>query len=192
MNDADVLEILHQTQAIRTGHFKLTSGLHSDTYIQCARLLEHPRLTNQLAREVVSRLPKGLEIDLVASPAVGGILFGFAVAAALDVDLVFSERVDGRMEFRRSFEIPAGSKVLIAEDVVTTGGSVQEVIELVEAAGGELVGVVSLISRGDTHTFTADYYPLLQIDTPSWKPEDCYLCARGENISSPGSRNLAK
>ncbi|GHT78648.1 orotate phosphoribosyltransferase [Actinomycetota bacterium] len=191
MNDTDILDILNQTQAIRKGHFKLTSGLHSDTYIQCARLLEHPRLTNQLADEVVTRLPKSLTIDLVASPAVGGILFGFAVAAALDVDLIFSERVDGKMQFRRSFEIPQGARVLVAEDVVTTGGSVQEVIDLVLAAGAEVVGAVSLISRGDRRVFKADFYPLLSIETPAWPPESCDLCKQGINIYSPGSRNLA-
>jgi orotate phosphoribosyltransferase len=218
MTDADILRILDQTQAVRRGHFKLTSGLHSDTYIQCARLLEHPRLTNRLAAEAVARLPKDLKVDLVASPAVGGILFGFAVAAALDVDFIFSERVEGKMRFRRSFQIPPGARVLVAEDVVTTGGSVREVIDLVAAAGAEgsatdaagatagaeatdaagsaarakAVAVVSLISRGEEQSFSTDFYPLLRIQTPAWQPEDCELCKQVEPITSPGSRNLAK
>lgn len=192
MNNQDIIAALKQTQAIRSGHFRLTSGRHSDTYIQCARVLEHPRLTQQLAAEAATRLPDGVQVDLVASPAVGGILFGFAVAAALDVPLIFSERVEGTMEFRRAFEVPAGAKVLVAEDVVTTGGSVREVCDLVEACGGTVVGVVSLIDRGGTPVFSAPFYPLLRFETPSWEPEDCDLCKQGIEIYAPGSRNLAK
>jgi orotate phosphoribosyltransferase len=192
MNDQDIIAALKQTQAIRTGHFKLTSGRHSDTYIQCARVLEHPRLTNQLAAEAAARLPENMQIDMVASPAVGGILFGFAIAAALDVPLIFSERVDGKMEFRRAFEVPKGAHVLVAEDVVTTGGSVKEVCELVEKSGGIIVGVVSLIDRGGIPIFSASFYPLLKLETPSWDPKDCALCNKGIEIHAPGSRTLTK
>jgi orotate phosphoribosyltransferase len=192
MTDKEILAILEQTAAIRKGHFKLTSGRHSDTYIQCARVLEHPRLTQRLAAEVVSRLPQGLEVDLVISPAVGGILFGFAVAAALDLPFIFSERVEGAMQLRRSFSIPAGTRVLVAEDVVTTGGSVCEVIELVRAAGADVVGVVALIDRGGRPHFSAAFYPLIRLETPSWPPEDCTLCAEGIKITTPGSRDLVK
>jgi orotate phosphoribosyltransferase len=190
MSDEDVRGALKDTEAIRSGHFKLTSGRHSDTYIQCARVLEHPRLTNRLAAEAAARLPEGTEVDLVASPAVGGILFGFAVAVALDVPLIFSERVDGVMTFRRSFEVPAGARVLVVEDVVTTGGSVKEVCDLVTEQGGEVVGVVSLIDRGGTPVFTAPFFPLLKLTTPSWAPEDCELCKQGVPLYAPGSRSL--
>jgi orotate phosphoribosyltransferase len=192
MNDQDIIASLKETRAIRSGHFKLTSGRHSDTYIQCARVLEHPRLTNSLAAEAVARLPRDARVDLVASPAVGGILFGFAVATALDVGLIFSERVDDEMVFRRAFEVPEGARVLVAEDVVTTGGSVKEVCDLVERSGGTVVGVVSLIDRGGEPVFSAPFYPLLRFETPSWAPEDCELCKRGVEISAPGSRNLTK
>jgi orotate phosphoribosyltransferase len=192
MNDQEIVAALKETQAIRSGHFKLTSGRHSDTYIQCARVLEHPRLTNQLAAEAAARLPESTTVDLVASPAVGGILFGFAVATALDVGLIFSERVDGKMEFRRAFEIPAGARVLVVEDVVTTGGSVKEVCDLVEAQGGIVVGVVSLIDRGGTPMFSAPFYPLLRFETPSWSEDECDLCRQGIEIYAPGSRNLSK
>jgi orotate phosphoribosyltransferase len=194
MNDTEVLKVLEDTQAIRKGHFQLTSGRHSDTYIQCARILEHPRLTRQLAEECVRRLPEELRasIDLVASPAVGGILYGFAIADALDKPLIFSERVDGKMTFRRSFEVPQGARVLVAEDVVTTGGSVQEVCSLVEDNGGVVAAVVSLIDRGATPHFSAPFYPLLKLVTPSWEPEACELCAQGVPLHQPGSRNLAK
>lgn len=190
MNDSDILQILKDTQAIRSGHFVLTSGRHSDTYIQCARVLESPRLTTELAREAVNRLPEGLEVDLVASPAVGGILFGFAVALALDVPMIFSERKDGQMMFRRSFEVPQGARVLVAEDVVTTGSSVKEVCDLVEQAGGEVVGVVSLIDRKTDRLFTQPFYPLLALPTPSWDADECELCAQGVEVHSLGSRKL--
>jgi orotate phosphoribosyltransferase len=146
----------------------------------------------QLAEEAVANLPEDSRIDIVASPALGGILFGFAVAAALDATLIFSERVDGAMVFRRSFEVPEGARVLVAEDVVTTGGSVKEVCDLVEAEGGEVVGVITMIDRGGTPAFDAPYYPLLRLETPSWEPEDCQLCKQGVELYAPGSRNLSK
>ena len=192
MTDAEVLAILKQTSAIRKGHFNLTSGRHSDTYIQCARVLEHPQLTQQLAAEAVRRLPDGLQVDIVISPAVGGILFGFSVAFALDVSFIFTERVAGAMQLRRSFEIPKNARLLVVEDVVTTGGSVQEVIKLAEAAEARIVGVVSLISRGGAPVFCADFYPLIRLEVPSWLPEHCALCAEGKKLTAPGSRNLVK
>jgi orotate phosphoribosyltransferase len=194
MTDEEILAVLEETQAIRRGHFRLTSGRHSDTYIQCARVLEHPRLSLALAAETVARLPEDVRqaIDLVVSPAVGGILFGFAVAAALDTRIIFTERENAVMVLRRSFEIPQGAKVLIAEDVVTTGGSVKEVESLVLASGGEVLAVVSLIDRGGAPVFAAPFYPLLHLKTPSWEPETCFLCENGVEIYAPGSRNLAK
>lgn len=192
MNHDEILGILKGTGALRQGHFNLTSGRHSDTYIQCARVLEDPTLTMELAQASVANLPEGMEIDLVASPAVGGILFGFAVAAALKVKMVFSERKDGVMVFRRNFEIPQGARVLVCEDVVTTGGSVAEVCDLVEEAGGSVAGVVSMIDRGGERKFDHPFYPLIVLPTPSWAPEDCALCQQRIPLDSPGSRRLAK
>jgi orotate phosphoribosyltransferase len=193
LSDAEILEIFMDTQAIRTGHFQLTSGRHSDTYIQCARVLEQPRITKLLALETVDRLPDDVResIDLVVSPAVGGILFGFAVADALDTPMIFTERVDGVMELRRAFEIPAAARVLVAEDVVTSGGSVQEVVDVVQANGAKVVAVVALVDRGGEATFSEPFYPLMRRDTPSWDAKDCKLCKDGVEIYSPGSRALA-
>ena len=188
MDDVAVQAILEGTQAIRKGHFELTSGRHSDTYIQCARVLEHPRITNQLAEEAVTRLPEDMPVDLVISPAIGGILFGFAVASALDKPLMFTERKEGAMVLRRSFEIPPGARVLVAEDVITTGGSVKEVCDLVVQAGAVVSGVVSLIDRGSTPVFDYPFFPLLRLETPSWVPEDCILCRDKIEIDTPGSR----
>ncbi|MDR1358830.1 MAG: orotate phosphoribosyltransferase [Coriobacteriales bacterium] len=193
LTDEQILSAFEDSGALCQGHFRLTSGLHSDTYIQCARVLEHPRLTQDLALEAASRLPHSLlPVDLVAAPAVGGILFGFALAAALDCDLIFSERVEGVMALRRSFAIPQGARVLVAEDVVTTGGSVHELIALVNAAKAQAVAVVSLVDRGKKPDFGSPYFPLITLKTPSWRPEDCHLCKSGEKITIPGSRDLAK
>jgi orotate phosphoribosyltransferase len=191
MTDDQILQALKGADAIRTGHFVLTSGRHSATYVQCARVLEDPALTTKLAQTAVERLPEGLDVDLVAAPAVGGLVIGFAVAQALGVKFIFSEREQGRMVFRRAFEVPAGARVLVVEDVVTTGGSVGEVIELVEAAGGEVVGVVSLIDRGGEKKFDSAFWPLLELQVESWDPESCGLCAADVPVYSPGSRRLS-
>ncbi|MGV8082531.1 MAG: orotate phosphoribosyltransferase [Coriobacteriia bacterium] len=191
LNDEEVLAALKEANALCTGHFVLTSGRHSDRYVQCARVLEDPALTMTLARTAVSRLPEGLAIDLVAAPAVGGIIIGFAVAETLGVKFVFTEREQGKMVFRRGFAIPEGARVLVVEDVVTTGGSVAEVIELVRAAGGVVVGVVSLIDRGGEKRFDAPFWPLLKLEVESWEPSRCTLCASGVPIYSPGSRRLS-
>lgn len=192
MNRDQILEALTEAEAIRNGHFVLTSGRHSAGYVQCARVLEDPALTTQLARTAVERLPEGLNIDLVAAPAVGGLIIGFAVAQALGVKFIFSEREGGVMVLRRSFQIPAGARVLVVEDVVTTGGSVGEVIDLVRAAGGEVVGVVSLIDRGGEKKFEAPFWPLLQLEVESWEAGSCSLCAAKVPVYSPGSRRLAE
>lgn len=192
MSSEDAHQAFVASGAIRSGHFQLTSGRHSDRYVQCARVLEDPTLTVQLARTAVSKIPADVEVDLVISPAVGGIVIGFAVAFALDRRFIFAERQNGSMTLRRAFEVAPGTRVLVVEDVVTTGGSVQEVIQLVEQAGAEVVGVVALIDRGGDRAFTAPYWPLLTLSVSSWDPAECTLCAEGVDIYSPGSRQLAK
>ena len=189
MTDTDVLDALKDAGAILHGHFQLTSGRHSDTYVQCARILEDPALTTRLA-EAMAASVGDLEIDLVAAPAVGGIIIGFAVAQALGVKFIFSERQQGTMTFRRSFTVDPGDRVLVVEDVVTTGGSVAEVIDLVREAGGTVAAVTSLIDRGGEKAFDADYRPLLRLEVESMEPQDCPLCAAGTPIDSPGSRRL--
>lgn len=192
MNDTQILQSLKDSEAVRTGHFVLTSGRHSGSYVQCARVLEDPALTTELARTAVDRLPEGLDIDLVAAPAVGGLVIGFAVAQALGVKFIFSEREQGKMVLRRSFAVPEGARVLVVEDVVTTGGSVGEVINLVRDAGGVVVGVVSLIDRGGPKKFEAPFWPLLQLEVESWEADSCSLCRAEVPLYSPGSRRLAE
>ena len=190
MTEGEVLRALEDSQAVRTGHFVLTSGRHSARYVQCARILEDAALTTRLADAAVSRLPDDLTVDMVAAPAVGGIIFGFAVAQALGVKFIFSERDHGTMVLRRGFEVPPDARVLVVEDVVTTGGSVGEVIDLIRKAGGDAVGVVSLIDRGGDKKFRAPFWPLLRLEVESWDPESCGLCAEGVPVDSPGSRRL--
>ena len=126
----------------------------------------------------------------MAAPAVGGIVIGFAVAQALGVPFVFTERVDGEMALRRSFEVPRDARILVVEDVVTTGGSVREVIDLVTAEGADVVGVAALIDRGASKAFDVPLAALLELEVTSWEPDECSLCAAGEPVSSPGSRRL--
>jgi orotate phosphoribosyltransferase len=192
MSRDEVMEALADAGAVLNGHFQLTSGRHSDTYVQCARVLEDPGLTTRLAVAMVGGLPSGLDVDLVAAPAVGGILIGFAVAQALDVHFIFSEREQGAMRFRRGFEVGRGARVLIVEDVVTTGGSVSEVAELVRGSGGVPVAVTSLIDRGGDKVFDVASYPLLRLEVESWEPGACALCASGVALYSPGSRRTGK
>lgn len=189
LNESQVLDALRQAGAILNGHFQLTSGLHSDTYVQCARVLEDPRLTTELGRAMAAKF-EGRGIDAVASPAVGGIIIGFAAAQALGVRFIFSERQQGKMTFRRGFTISPGERVLIVEDVVTTGGSVAEVADLVREAGGAVAAVTSIIDRGGPKAFDAEFQPLLRLEVQSVEPPACELCTSGIPLHSPGSRRL--
>lgn len=189
ITEEGVLEVLIDAGAILHGHFQLTSGLHSDTYVQCARVLEDPALTTRLA-EAMAALVADERIDVVAAPAVGGIIIGFAVAQALGVRFIFSERQNGEMVFRRGFSIEPGERVLVVEDVVTTGGSVAEVVALVQAAGSEVAAVTSIIDRGGEKAFSERYLPLLRLEVESVEPSVCAQCAAGTPVDSPGSRRL--
>lgn len=189
ITEPEMREALAEAGAVLHGHFQLTSGRHSDTYVQCARILEDPALTTRLAQAIAESVADR-RIDLVAAPAVGGIIIGFAVAQALGVKFIFSERQQGVMTFRRSFCVRPGERVLVVEDVVTTGGSVAEVIDLVRVGGGEVVAVASLIDRGGEKSFDAEFLPLLRLEVESMEPGECPQCAAGTPMDSPGSRRL--
>lgn len=189
MTEAEALQAFRDAGAVLSGHFRLTSGRHSDTYVQCARVLEDPALTMRFARVLVARIGER-QIDLVAAPAVGGLIIGFAVAQALGVRFMFTEREQGQMRFRRSFEVPTGARVLVVEDVVTTGGSVAEVTALVRAAGAESIAVAALIDRGGPKAFGEELIPLLRLEVESWEASACRLCASGVPLYSPGSSRL--
>ena len=187
MNEAEVRDVFEHHGVLQRGHFKLSSGRHSDVYLQCQRVLEHPRVTRSLARALAARFPDGAET--VLSPAVGAILIGAALADALDARFVFAERVDGAMTLRRGQAIERAERVIVCEDVVTTGGSAAECLALTAAAGAEAVAVASLVDRtGGAAPFRLE--SLLRVAASSWSPDECPLCARGVPIDQPGSRAL--
>ncbi len=183
-------ETLARLGALRHGHFRLTSGLHSDSYMQCAALFEHPDETERLCRFLADRF-RGAGVEVVAGPALGGVIMAYEVARALGARAIFSEREDGVMAFRRGFTVRPGEKALVVEDVVTTGGSTNEVIGLLHGAGAEIVGVVSIVDRsGGKAVFGVPFHPLMLMNATTWTEADCPLCKRGEPIVKPGSRNL--
>ena len=185
----EVEKILEQTGALLKGHFLLTSGRHSDTYIQCARILQHPKYAGQLA-QVVAEDFKDENIDIVIGPAMGGMIFAYEVARQLDVINMFTERDNGVMTLRRGFEIPKGAKVLVAEDVITTGGSVHEVIDIVNDLGGVVVGICVLVDRsGGNVEFPAKLKAAYTASVQSYEKNECPICKEGKLPAiKPGSR----
>jgi len=188
MNPDEVSALFEQYGVLHSGHFKLSSGRHSDTYLQCARILEHPRVTASLGEAIAKRYPDGA--DVVVSPALGGILIGNAVAYAMGCRFLFAERVDGAMVLRRGQQVAAGERAMIIEDVITTGGSAAEVIALCERAGASVIGVGALVDRTEEPP-PFHLEALRKVRAKSWDPSDCPLCARGEPLHTPGSRGLS-
>jgi orotate phosphoribosyltransferase len=178
--------LLRETGAVLAGHFLLSSGKHSDTYVEKARVFEHPASTVRLGREIASWYR---HVDAVVSPAVGALPLGFAVALAAGARFLYAERVEGAMALRRGFALRPGEAVLVVEDVVTTGGSSGEVVELVRSTGAELLGVAAMVDRS-----SADLpFPLravVRVEARVFEPHDCPLCAAGDPLEAPGSRHL--
>ncbi|MFO7867214.1 MAG: orotate phosphoribosyltransferase [Candidatus Aminicenantes bacterium] len=186
----EILTVFRETGALLEGHFILTSGLHSGTYFQCAQIFQYPEYSEKLCRDIVRHF-QDVEIDLVVSPAVGGIIFGYELARQLGVRNIFTEREGGKMLLRRGFKVNPGDKVLVAEDVTTTGGSVQELMDSIEAGGGDILAVTSIVDRsGGEARFGVPYYSLFQMDVKNYKPDDCPLCRQGSQAVKPGSRKL--
>ena len=178
-----------ETGALLTGHFRLSSGLHSDRYLQCARLLMWPERAQSAGRELAERLAE-FPAGAVVSPALGGIVIGHEVARALGVRALFAERRDGAFALRRGFVLEPGERVAVVEDVFTTGGSTKEVCSAVESAGGEVVAVGSLVDRGlPPGAFSVPSRSLLRLAVSSWPAADCPLCAGGVALEIPGSRS---
>lgn len=185
-----ILKIFRETDALLEGHFILTSGLHSASYFQCAKVFQYPRHAESLCRELASRFSSG-RISTVVSPAVGGIVAGFETARLMGVRSIFTERVEGRMTLRRGFTVAAGERLLVIEDVTTTGGSVKEVIELLRDQNAEVVSVGAVVDRsGGTVNFGIPYQALLRMEVETFDPADCPLCASGSQAVKPGSRGL--
>lgn len=187
----DVLSLFKESQAIMHGHFVLTSGLHSDTYMQCAKLFEHGDISQKLCAMAAEKTAK-YKADVIVSPAVGAIIFGYELAKQLGIPNMFAERdKTGEFALRRGFELKRGSKVIIAENVVTTGGSVKEVIDLVGKLGSEVVAVVEVVDRsGGKVDFGVPNESLLQVEVKTYEQADCPLCKQGTPAVKPGSKGL--
>ncbi len=187
----EILKLFKETGAFLSGHFELTSGRHSDSYFQCALLLQHPTLSEKLCRKLAEKF-RGKGVSVVVGPAVGGIIVSFEVARQLGVRSLYIERENGMLRLRRNFEIQKGEKVLVVEDVVTTGGSTQEVMQLVGSVGGEVVGVGALVDRsGGVAHYDVPFEPLLKLSVKSFTKEECPLCKEKIPFTKPGSRGLA-
>lgn len=187
----DLLRIFKETEALLEGHFKLSSGLHSPNYFQCAKVLQYPNYLERFCGELAAHF-RGKDIDKVISPAMGGIVVGTEVGRQMGVRTVFAERTDGAMGLRRGFEIYPNERVLIVEDVITTGGSVREVMEIVKAKGATVAGVGFIVDRSNGKVIlSGDQYSLLQLEVVTHSPDDCPLCTAGITLIKPGSRPSA-
>ena len=183
-----MLDRFRRVGALLEGHFRLTSGLHSPGYLQCALVLQHPAEAEACGSAIAERV-RVLGANVVLSPALGGILIGQEVGRALGVRAIFAERQDGKLALRRGFSLAPGEKVLVVEDVVTTGGSTQETIELARAAGARVVGAAAIIDRsGGQQRIDVPFDALATIAVPTYEAKSCPLCAEGKPITKPGSR----
>lgn len=188
MLPADVLDLFRRRGALLEGHFRLSSGLHSTGYLQCALVLQHPRDAEALGRALAAKLD-GVEASAVLSPALGGIVIGHEVGRALGVRALFAERQDGRLTLRRGFALEPGERVLVVEDVVTTGGSTRETIEVAREGGATVVASAAIIDRStSTDPIGVELTTLARIELPVYEPERCPLCAKGLPVVKPGSR----
>ena len=188
MTSEQVLTLFTQRGALLEGHFQLSSGLHSAGYLQCALVLQHPEHAAVLGAAIADRI-RGLNVTVVMSPALGGVVIGHEVGRALGVRALFAERREGRLTLRRGFALEPHERVLIVEDVVTTGGSTREPIQVATEAGGDVVGAASVINRGGQSVdLGVPFEALAEVSWPAHAPDVCPLCAAGVPISKPGSR----
>ena len=186
------LEIFRQTGALLEGHFVLTSGRHSESYFQCARVLQYPEYLEKFSRKIMDHFSSE-DIDTVISPAVGGIVIGTAVGQLMNKKTLFAEREKGQMVLRRGFSIKTGEKVLVVEDVITTGGSVKEVMDLVEANGGLVVGVAVIVDRSNGKVVLHDnQFSIVPMEVKSYDESDIPDFLAKIPIQKPGSRSLIK
>jgi orotate phosphoribosyltransferase len=188
MTENEILQIFREHSALLEGHFILSSGLHSDRYIQCALVLQHPRVAEQLCSQLAEKL-RDLHPTVVAAPALGGVIVSHEVARALGVRALFTERQEGVMVLRRGFSLAPGEPTLVVEDVITTGGSTRETMAAVEKAGGKVVGVGALIDRsGGKVDLGLPKAALVTLEVRNYDPGECPLCKSGIPAVKPGSR----
>lgn len=188
VREKDVIQKFRETGALLEGHFVLSSGLHSPIYLQCALVLQHPREAEEFGRAIAEHF-RGERIETVAAPAIGGIVIGHEVARALGAKFIWTERQNGVMTLRRGFSISQGERILVLEDVVTTGGSTRETVEALRSAGGNVVGAASIIDRSSGKADVGVLrMALATLDVPSIEAAFCDACKRGEAAVQPGSR----
>jgi orotate phosphoribosyltransferase len=191
MTRDELLDLFRRSGALLDGHFRLSSGLHSAGYLQCALVLQHPQHAETLGRAIAERT-LSLRPTLVLSPALGGVIIGHEVGRALGVRAIFAERQDGALALRRGFVIGEADRVLVIEDVLTTGGSTRETMQVAAAAGGHVVGAASIVDRsGGDVRFDVPFTALLDVALPTSEPDTCPLCAQGLPVVKPGSRPVA-
>jgi orotate phosphoribosyltransferase len=190
MTRDEVLDLFRRSGALLEGHFRLTSGLHSPGYLQCALVLAQPESAELLGRALADHV-RGVRTTVVLSPAIGGIVIGHEVARALGVRALFAERQDGSLMLRRGFTLSERDRVLVVEDVLTTGGSTRETMDVARAAGAQVVGAASIVNRsGGAVKFDVPLESLLEYSLPTYEPEKCPLCAKGLPVVKPGSRQV--
>jgi orotate phosphoribosyltransferase len=192
MEQQEVLQAFRDTQALLSGHFELRSGLHSDQFFQCALLLQYPRIAETLCAALVAKMRAQLgadfRVDAVISPALGGIPVGHEVGRALGVRAIFAEKEQGKLVLRRAFQVKPGERFVVAEDVITRGGRVQEVVDIVTARGGVVAAIGVLVDRsGGAAKFEAPVISLVQMTPTTWQPAECPLCKQGSKAIHPGS-----
>ena len=190
MTQEQALKIFSEAGVLLEGHFRLTSGRHSNRYLQCAKIFRYPKYSEELCSALAEKF-RNEGVEVVVGPAMGAVQMAYEVSRALHCENFFAERgEDGKMCLRRGFEVLPGQKVLVVEDVVTTGGSVREVIDIVKAAGGEVAGVGSMVDRtGGKIDFGVPFHAVVTLDVESWAPEECPLCKAGAGAPvKPGSR----
>ncbi len=188
MKQGQIIKIFKETESLLHGHFCLSSGLHSNGYMQCARVLQYPKYAEAFGKGIAGFF-KNKKIETVVAPAMGGIIIGYEVARALNAKSLFTERKDGKMSLRRGFTVDKGEKILVIEDVITTGGSAKEVVLLLLDMGCEVVGVGSIIDRSAGPVdFPVEFRPLAKIDLDVYEPGVCPLCKQGIVIDKPGSK----
>ncbi|MBI4397759.1 MAG: orotate phosphoribosyltransferase [Candidatus Omnitrophica bacterium] len=191
LNQNEILEIFKKSQALLTGHFELTSGLHSAQYFQCALVLQYPEYCGLLAQSLKERLGALPKPDFIIGPALGGVTLAYELARAFQVKGIFAERKEGLMQLRRGFGVEPGAKGIVVEDVITTGGSVQEVIQLMKQAGAQILAVGSVVDRSSsTVNFGVPFEPLMKMKVETFQPADCPLCKKGTPVYKPGSRPI--
>ena len=191
MNETEVRSLLEEHGAIKSGHFKLSSGKHTDVFVQSAEILMHPGIDERLGHELAERFADA-KPTIVLGPAMGGVIVGHEIARKLSVPMVYAEREEGKLTLRRGFTLDPEARVLIAENTVTTGGSQKEAIDLARTYDVEIVGVAAIVDRSPGVSFGVPFEALLHIDANAWEAKDCPLCAKGSVPESPGSRHLGR